>query len=331
MNTIEKEKAAPAIDRQKTLSMYEQLLLLRGYEDKIYYLFLEGVMPGTIHQSQGQEACAVGMLYDLRREDYMTSTHRPAGHCLAKGVSLESMMAEMFAKSTGCCKGKGGAMHTGDISVGAIPAIAITAGGMPVAVGVGLSCKMRKTDNVVVCFFGDGASNEGAFHEAMNAAAIWNLPVVFVCENNLYGASTHINMVTKVENIADRASAYGMPGEVVDGNDVIRVNQAAARAIKRARSGEGPTLLELKTYRRCGHSRNDACGYRNKEEEKEWFAKDPLVICKNYILEHKMASVKELDEIAQRVNDRIEKAVEYAKSCPDPRPEDALEHVYFEN
>lgn len=314
--------------QKKIISMYEQLFLLRSYEDKIYFLFLEGVMPGTIHQSQGQEACAVGMLYDLRKQDYMTSTHRPAGHCLAKGVSLESMMAEMFAKSTGCCKGKGGAMHTGDISVGAIPAIAITAGGMPVAVGVGLSCKMRRTDNVVVCFFGDGASNEGAFHEAMNAAAIWNLPVIFVCENNLYGASTHIKQVMKVENIADRAAAYGIPGEIVEGNDVLKVNDAATRAIERARNGEGPTLLELKTYRRCGHSRNDACGYRDKNEEKEWFAKDPLVICKNYILENKLSTEKELEEIEKRVLQRIEDAVEFAKASPEPKPEDALEHVY---
>lgn len=323
LNKTDKNRAGARL-----LDMYEQLFLLRSYEEKIYFLFLEGVMPGTIHQSQGQEACAVGMLYDLRREDYMTSTHRPAGHCLAKGVSLESMMAEMFAKSTGCCKGKGGAMHTGDISVGAIPAIAITAGGMPVAVGVGLSCKMRRTDNVVVCFFGDGASNEGAFHEAMNAAAIWKLPVVFVCENNFYGASTHIKLVTNIENIADRASAYGMPGEVVEGNDVELVNEAAARAVARARKGEGPTLIELKTYRRCGHSRNDACAYRDKEEEKAWYAKDPLIIAKNRILENKYATAEEVEQIEKRVLQRIEDAVEYAKNSPDPKPEDALEHVF---
>jgi TPP-dependent pyruvate/acetoin dehydrogenase alpha subunit len=317
------------ISKERILSMYEQMFLLRNYEDKIYYMFLEGIMPGTIHQSQGQEACAVGMLFDLRKEDYMTSTHRPAGHCLAKGVSLNSMMAEMFAKSTGCCKGKGGAMHTGDISVGALPAIAITAGGMPVAVGVGLSCKMRKTDNVVVCFFGDGASNEGAFHEAMNAASIWNLPVVFVCENNLYGASTHIRQVINVENIADRAVAYGMPGEVVEGNDVLKVNEAATRAIARARAGKGPTLLELKTYRRCGHSRNDACGYRDKQEEKEWFDKDPLKITKDYILLNRLANAEELDRIEKKVLQQIEDAVEYAKASPDPKPEDALLHVYY--
>ncbi|MFT3946143.1 MAG: thiamine pyrophosphate-dependent dehydrogenase E1 component subunit alpha [Agriterribacter sp.] len=316
------------IGKERILSMYEQLFLLRNYEDRIYYMFLEGIMPGTIHQSQGQEACAVGMLFDLRKEDYMTSTHRPAGHCLAKGVSLESMMCEMFAKANGCCKGKGGAMHTGDISVGAIPAVAITAGGMPVAVGIGLSCKMRKTDNVVVCFFGDGASNEGAFHESMNAAAIWNLPVVFVCENNLYGASTHINMVAKIKDLADRAAGYGMSGQVVDGNDVLAVNKAANEAIDRARKGKGPTFLELKTYRRCGHSRNDACGYRNKQEEKEWFEKDPLARCKNYILEQRLATVEEIEDVEKKVLQRIDEAVEFAKASPAPAPEDALLHVY---
>lgn len=314
---------------EKIIDMYEHMFLLRNYEDKIYFLFLEGVMPGTIHQSQGQEASSVGMLYDLRKEDFMTSTHRPAGHCLAKGVSLDSMMAEMFGKSTGCCKGKGGAMHTGDIAVGALPAIAITAGGMPVAVGVGLSCKMRKTDNVVVCFFGDGASNEGAFHEAMNAAAIWNLPVIFVCENNLYGASTHINQVIKIKDLAERGAAYGIPAEVVDGNDVLKVNEAATRAIDRARKGLGPTFLELKTYRRCGHSRNDACGYRDKAEEKEWFDKDPLTRLKNHMLEQKIISMEEIEKIEQKVLVQIESAVEYAKASPDPKPEDALTNVYY--
>ena len=318
------------VNKEKVLKMYERMYLIRKYEERIYYLFLEGAMPGTIHQSHGQEACAVGMLYDLGKDDYMTSTHRPAGHCLAKGVSLNSMMAEMFAKSTGCCRAKGGAMHTGDISVGAIPAIAIVGGGIPVAVGIGLSCKMKKTNKVVVCFFGDGASNEGAFHEALNAAAIWNLPVVFACENNLYGASTRVDKVMKVGNVADRAVAYGIPGEIVDGNDVLKVNEAAARAIIRARSGEGPTLLELKTYRIGGHSRNDACGYRDKEEEKQWFERDPLKICREYMLQNNISTAGMIETVEKDVLDRIEKAVEYARSCPDPKPEDALKDVYYE-
>jgi pyruvate dehydrogenase E1 component alpha subunit len=315
---------------ERMLGMYEKMYLIRKYEEKIYFLFLEGIMPGTIHQAQGQEATAVGMLFDLGKEDFMTSTHRPAGHCLAKGVSVNSMMAEMFARKDGCCKGKGGAMHTGDISVGAIPAIAIVGGGMPVAVGIGLSCKMRKTDNVVVCFLGDGATNEGAFHESMNAAAIWNLPVVFACENNLYGASTHINKVTKIKDLAVRADAYGMPWEIVDGNDVIKVNEAASRAVGRARTGEGPTFLELKTYRRSGHSRNDACGYRDKKEEKEWFDKDPLTICRKYILDRGTGSIEDLELLEKKVLEQIDKAVEYAKASPYPEPADALTNVYFE-
>lgn len=317
------------VDKARVLKIYEQLFLLRSYEEKIYFLFLEGVMPGTIHQSQGQEASAVGMLFDLRKEDYITSTHRPAGHCLAKGVTVESMMCEMFAKANGCCKGKGGAMHTGDISVGALPAIAITAGGMPVAVGVGLSCKMRRTDNVVVCFFGDGASNEGAFHEAMNAAAIWSLPVIFACENNLYGASTHINLVTKIKDLAERGAGYGIPSEIVDGNDVFAVNEAATRAIERARKGLGPTFLELKTYRRCGHSRNDSCGYRDKAEEKEWYDKDPVKRCRTFIIENRLGTNEEIVEIEKKVQQKIDNAVEYAKSSPDPKPEDALTNVYY--
>lgn len=221
-------------------------------------------------------------------------------------------------------------MHTGDISVGAIPAVAIVGGGIPIAVGIGLSCKMRKTDNVVVCFFGDGATNEGAFHESLNAAAIWKLPVIFACENNLYGASTRIDKVVNIESIADRSQAYGMPGEIVDGNDVMKVNEAAARAVERARKGEGPTLLELRTYRIGGHSRNDACGYRDKEEEKQWFTRDPIKIHKDFILSNGIADVSILEKIEKDVVERIDKAIEYAKASPGPKPEDALRHVYYE-
>lgn len=318
------------ITPETMLKMYEMMYLIRKYEEKIYYLFLQGTMPGTIHQAHGQEACAVGMLYGLRQADYMTTTHRPAGHALAKGVSLNAMMAEMFAKSTGCCKAKGGAMHVGDISVGAVPAIAIVGGGIPVAVGIGLSCKMRQTDNVVVCFFGDGACNEGAFHEGLNAAAIWNLPVIFACENNLYGASTAIRNMVKIKDLAERAAAYNMPGEIVDGNDVLQVHDAAARAIERARAGQGPTFLELKTYRIGGHSRSDACHYRDKAEEKQWFERDPLKVSKEYILTNNMATSDTLGTLEQAVLQRIEQAVEYAQASPAPQPADALRDVYYE-
>ncbi|MBQ5364475.1 MAG: thiamine pyrophosphate-dependent dehydrogenase E1 component subunit alpha, partial [Spirochaetales bacterium] len=218
--------------KKKALGMYQRMYLIRKYEERIYYLFLEGIMPGTIHQSTGEEACAVGMLYDLSKDDYMASTHRPAGHDIAKGVTVKSMMCEMFGKEEGCCHGKGGAMHTGDVAVGALTANAIVGGNLPIAAGVALAFKMQKKNNVVVCFFGDGASNEGSFHETMNAASKWKLPVVYVCENNLYAANTSIKLTCTSDNPAyDRAPAYNIPAEIVDGNDVLAVNEAATRAI----------------------------------------------------------------------------------------------------
>lgn len=318
-------------EKERAIGMYKKMYQIRQYEETIYYLFLEGIMPGTIHQSHGQEACAVGMIYDLEKEDYILTTHRPAGHDLAKGVSVRSMMCEMFGKAEGCCKGKGGAMHTGDITVGAVTANAIVGGNLPIAAGVALRCKMMKTENVAVCFFGDGASNEGAFHEALNAAAVWKLPVIYVCENNLYSATTSIGMTCSLENVAaDRGTAYGIPGEVLDGNDVLAVNEAAKRAIERARRGDGPTILELKTYRIGGHSRNDACGYRTKEEENEWFSRDPVKTFRKRLIDEKVCSETELGQIEEKITAEIEKEVEYAKNSADPVPESALRDVYWE-
>jgi len=316
------------MNKAALLEMYERMVLIRKYEERIYYLFLEGNMPGTIHQSHGQEASAVGMQFGLTNEDYMTTTHRPAGHSLGKGVTLKKMMAEMYAKTSGCCKGYGGAMHTGDMSVGAVPAIAIVGGGLPLAVGIGLSCKMRKTDNVCVAFLGDGASNEGAVHESMNGAAIWKLPVIFALENNLYGASTRITDTTCIKDLAERGAAYGIPAEIVDGNDVLAVYEAAQRAIERARKGEGPTLLELKTYRIGGHSRNDARGYRTKEEEAEWAAKDPIKRMRERLIADGTATAKELDAVDAKVEADIDEAVEYAINEPDPEPTDAFKNIY---
>jgi pyruvate dehydrogenase E1 component alpha subunit len=314
--------------QEKALSMYRSMQMIRKYEERIYYLFLEGAMPGSIHQSHGQEACAVGVLHDLKKGDYMASTHRPAGHDLAMGVSLKSMFSEMFGKKNGCSSGKGGAMHTGDIEVGAVPANAIVGGNIPIAVGIAMSCKMRKTDNVVVSFFGDGATNEGSFHEGLNGAAIWDLPVIFVCENNLYGASTSIKASARIEKLSDRAAAYGMPGITVDGNDVLAVQKAAETAIKRAREGKGPTFLELRTYRIAGHSRSDACAYRDDDEEKEWFSRDPINRFRTVLIESGI-NEEELDAIDVQVDEEIEEAVEFARNSPDPLPEDALTDVYW--
>ena len=316
--------------KKKALGMYQRMYLIRKYEERIYYLFLEGIMPGTIHQSTGEEACAVGMLYDLSKDDYMASTHRPAGHDIAKGVTVKSMMCEMFGKEEDCCHGKGGAMHTGDVAVGALTANAIVGGNLPIAAGVALAFKMQKKNNVVVCFFGDGASNEGSFHETMNAASKWKLPVVYVCENNLYAANTSIKLTCTSDNPAyDRAPAYNIPAEIVDGNDVLAVNEAATRAIARARKGEGPTILELKTYRHGGHSRNDACGYRPKEEEKYWIQDhDPVKMFREKLLAEKVAKEEEIKALEEAAEKEIDEAVEYAQKAPFPALESALTDVF---
>ena len=228
------------------------------FEDGVKFLFLEGTMPGTIHQCQGQEATAVGVCAALRTDDIITSTFRGHGHALAKGLSVQELLDELFGAATGCCKGKGGSMHVGNMAKGMVPGIAIVGGGIPVAAGMALAFKMQKSDRVAVSFFGDGAVAEGAFHEGVNMAAIWNLPVIFVCENNLYGASTHVSQVMRDTHIARRVgSSYGIRAEQVDGNDVLAVYEAAKSAVEQCRAGNGPVFLELLTYRLTGHSRRD--------------------------------------------------------------------------
>ncbi len=316
------------IPSNKLIEMYITMVRIRQFEDRVYLLFLEGEMPGTIHLYQGQEAVAAGVCANLKREDLITSTHRPHGHAIAKGVSLRSLMAELFAKRTGCCEAKGGSMHMGDMDVGMLPAIAIVAGGIPVATGIALASKMMSLNKVAVSFFGDGASNEGAFHEAVNIGAIWNLPIVYVCENNLYGASTHQSKVMKIKNVAERASSYGIPGKVVDGNNVFSVYEAAKEAISRAREGKGPTLLECKTYRRGGHSRSDACRYRDKEEEKVWLAKDPIPQARKKLIQMGVLTEEKVKRIEEKVKKEIEDAIEYARKSPSPEPEDTLVNVF---
>jgi len=316
------------ISKDKLIQMYTTMVKIRQFEDRVYLLFLQGEMPGTIHLYQGQEAVAAGVCANLRKEDLITSTHRPHGHAIAKGVSIKSLMAELFARKTGCCKAKGGSMHVGDMDVGMLPAIAIVGGGIPVATGLALGCKMMHTDKVVVSFFGDGASNTGAFHEGINMGAIWNLPIVYVCENNLYGASTHISKVMKIKNVADRATSYGIPGIAVDGNDVFSVYDAAKEAVSRAREGKGPTLLECKTYRRGGHSRSDSHRYRPKEEEEVWLAKDPIPRAKDKLIEMGVLTVERAKEIEDQTKREITEAIDYAQKSPFPKPEDTLLNVF---
>jgi len=316
------------ISPDKLIGMYTTMVRIRQFEDRVYLLFLGGEMPGTIHLYQGQEAIAAGVCANLRKEDLITSTHRPHGHAIAKGVPIRSLMAELYARKTGWCEAKGGSMHVGDMDVGMLPAIAIVGGGIPVATGLALACKMMRLDRVAISFFGDGASNTGAFHEAVNMGAVWNLPVVYVCENNLYGASTRVNKVTKIKNIAERASSYGIPGKVVDGNDVFSVYEAAREAILRAKEGKGPTLLECKTYRRGGHSRSDACRYRPKEEEKVWLAKDPIPRAREKLIKMGILTSERVKELEEKVKEEIEEAIDYARKSPFPRPEDTLTNVF---
>jgi pyruvate dehydrogenase E1 component alpha subunit len=311
------------------LDMYRTMLTIRRFEERCNYLFMQGRIPSTLHLYIGQEAVATGVCAHLRPDDYALSTHRPHGHAIAKGVTPRSIMAELFAKSSGCCKAKGGSMHVGDINVGMLPAIAIVGGNIPIAAGTALAFKRLGTDRVAVCFFGDGAANEGAFHEGLNMAAIWDLPVVYVCENNLYAASTPVSIAFKVENIADRAVAYGIPGVVVDGNDVEAVYQVAGEAIARARRGEGPTLVECRTYRLCGHSRSDPRTYRSKEEEAMWEAKDPIPRLGERLKEKGLATDETLATIEQEVVALIDEAVAFAEESPSPEPTDTLKHVFY--
>ncbi len=315
-------------DRDFLLSLYRRMLLIRQFEDRVKSLFLEGIMPGTIHQCQGQEATAVGVCAALKESDFITSTFRGHGHALAKGLTVREMLDELFGATTGCCKGKGGSMHMGNLEKGMVPGIAIVAGGIPIATGMALAFKMRKTQQVVACFFGDGAVAEGAFHEAVNMAALWSAPVLFVCENNLYGASTRIDQVMKNTTVSDRASSYGFRGETVDGNNLLAVFEAASRAVEECRIGQGPVLLELLTYRRTGHSRRDPCHYQGKEERSAWLANDPIIRFSQMLLAGGGIDQADLDKIREKIDHEIESAVEQAKTAPQPTLDDLLTDVY---
>jgi TPP-dependent pyruvate/acetoin dehydrogenase alpha subunit len=317
---------AADVDATHELGLYRRMLTIRRFEERVYLVYLQGELPGTLHQSQGQEAVAIGICDVLRPTDWITSTHRPHGHALAKGVDLRAAMAELYGKATGCCGGKGGSMHLGDPSVGMLPAIAIVGGGNTVVTGLGLAFKLMRTDQVAVCFFGEGASNEGAFHEGLNFAAVQHLPIVFACENNLYGASTPFHQVSLVPDVATRAAAYGVRGEIVDGMDVLTVREAAGRAVAEARGGAGPVLLEFKTYRFAGHSRGDVRGYRSREEEAEWKDRDPLVRLRARLA----ATLDEaaLDAMDAQVEATLDDSIEFARNSPLPRAEDALTDAY---
>ncbi len=310
--------------------IYRTMVAIREFEERLYNLFLTEAMPGTMHQYTGQEAVAAGVCAALQPGDYITSTHRGHGHAIAKGVSLRSLMAEMFARDTGCCRGMGGSMHLSDPAVGMLGATGIVGGGIAIATGAALSAKLRRSGQVAVAFFGDGAANEGAFHESLNQAGAWKLPVVYVCENNLYGFSVPFAHASAVPDIASRAAGYGFPGLVVDGMDALAVHAAADAAVARARTGEGPTLLECKTYRYRGHSRFEKPVYRTEAEVALWQQRDPIEQLERRLVAQGLMLAGDAGRIRQEVRAELEDAVAYARTSPEPPVDAALRHVYAE-
>jgi pyruvate dehydrogenase E1 component alpha subunit len=316
------------LEGQQLIQMWRKMVEIRMFEEKVFELYGQNLVPGTIHLYVGEEAVAVGVCSALRRSDYITSTHRGHGHCIAKGADLKRTMAEILGKETGYCRGKGGSMHIADFSIGMLGATAVVGAGLPIAVGAGLSARLRKTDQVVACFFGEGASNQGTFHESINMASVWSLPVVFVCENNLYAMGTCQSRAMKIENVANRAAAYGIPGVTVDGNDVLEVYHASEEAVHRARSGAGPTLIECKTYRHKGHSRVDPAKYRPQAEVEHWLARDPIKRLKEKLLSDASISETEILKIEKDVSAEVDEAVKFALESPYPAAEEATQDVY---
>lgn len=313
------------------MHLLEKMLEIRFFEEKIVDQYARGNVPGLAHLYVGEEAVAVGACANLNKDDLITSTHRGHGHCIAKGADMKPMMAELFGKKTGYCKGKGGSMHISDMGVGMIGAMGIVGSGAPIAVGAALAAKKRKSGQVVICFFGDDATNTGAFHESSNFAALHKVPVVFVCENNLYGISVSMARHTAVKDIAERASGYAMPSVIVDGNDVLAVYEVVGKAVKAARNGEGPTLVECKTYRWRGHFEGDPNlgeRYRTREEIDEWMTKCPIKRLKEKIINQEVASKKEIEKLEKDVRERVEEALLYADESPFPDDEELFEDVF---
>ena len=321
---------ASKISNKILTDLHLRMVRIRRFEEEAGKLMEDGKIPGALHLYVGQEAVASGVMEHLSNQDQITSTHRGHGHLIAKGGEFDRMFAELFGRSTGYCKGKGGSMHISNIALGMLGANGIVGGGPPIAMGAAFSNKFRKTKNVAVAFFGDGASNEGSFHEAANMAALFKLPCVFVCENNGYGEYTSQANHQAIVDVADRAAGYGMPGVVVDGMDVIAVYEAAGAAIKRARSGQGPTLLECKTYRYYDHVgvRGMGLTYRTDEELEIWQKRDAIQAFEKQLVKMKVTTKKKIENVYARVNKDIEAGIKFAEDSPFPEPADLLDDVY---
>jgi pyruvate dehydrogenase E1 component alpha subunit len=311
--------------------LYRTMVRIRNFELKAEELFLQAKLPGFIHLYIGEEAIATGAMANLRKEDYITSTHRGHGHMIAKGADVNKMMAELFGKETGYCKGKGGSMHIADVSIGVLGANGEVAGGLPIAVGAGMAIKMQKKDSVVISFFGDGASNRGAFHEALNWASVFRLPVIFLSENNQFASTERVTETTSVQNIADRAVGYNIPGVTVDGNDVIAVYEVVKEAVDRARSDGGPTLIEAKTYRIKGHFVGDPVLYRNESEVNEKWQFEPISRFESTLFEMGMITDAEKEFIWKEAEQEIKNAVNFAEKSKYPGPASALQNLFEED
>ncbi len=322
--------AAPAreLTKDRALWIYDRMARIRAFEDRVAKLFAEGRIPGFVHLYAGEEAVAVGVCAHLDDGDYITSTHRGHGHCIAKGVPLGPMMAELFGRVDGCCKGKGGSMHIADVSRGMLGANGIVGGGPPLACGAALTAKVKGTGAVAVCFFGDGAAEQGTTHEGMNLAAVWKLPVVFVAENNQFAESTPVTYHCSASSIADRAAAYSIPGVLVDGSDVVAVYEAAGEAIVRARRGEGPSLIEAKTWRYYGHFEGDQITYRTPEQSQAYRQHDPLTSFARQAVDRKFLTRSDVQRLDKEAQAAVDEAIAFADKSPLPSPEDALEDVY---
>jgi len=319
------------LDERKMVELYQTMLRIRRFEEKVMDLYARQMITGIVHLYIGEEAIAAGVCANLRRDDYITSTHRGHGHCIAKGGELRYMMAELFGRTTGYCRGKGGSMHIANIELGILGANGIVGAGMPIAGGAGLSIKMRGTDQVAVSFFGDGGCNQGSFHESLNLAAAWKLPVIFICENNQYAISTAQRRVGAVEDYYLRKASYGIEGCKVDGNDVLAVYEAANETVERARRGGGPSLIECKTYRWRGHYEGEAdrtYTYRAKEEIEGWMKKCPIDRFKKLLLEKGMLKESDFNAFEEGVSRELKEAIEFAKGSPEPEFEDALTGLY---
>ncbi len=319
------------MEKERARWIYTNMNKIRKFEEKALNLFENNQLRGSVHLYIGQEAVASTVCSHLRDTDYITSTHRGHGHCIAKGAELGRTMAELMGKETGYCKGRGGSMHIADLTKGNLGANAIVGGGIPIAVGGALAANYKGTDQVAVSFFGDAASNQGIFHESLNLASVWNLPAIFICENNGFGISVPAKQSTSVKDIAVRGTAYNIPSIIADGNDVLAVDAAIKEAIERAKAGQGPSLIEFKTYRWCGHWTGDPEVYRTKEEVDEWKEKCPIKRFREYLISNKMFTESELDEIEKNVDRRVEEATQFAIDSPEPDVLTVMDDVFFEN